>query len=230
MVGNDVAVLQLNLDIHVDGDFGAKTEKAVTNWQENHGFAPEGIDGVAGPDTQRSIIVLKSRPATEKYDLPAGILKSIAFNESGFILSAAGPHSGDAGWDVGAFCRSSGSTPPTPSQAREFFNVTKSADWTANHLIVTKSELGVPVDSSYLTDIGENNKDEFAWQLAILAHNWPYAADNIADRGHIFNDPADDDQPANWIIIASGGRLSTPRQWVTSYIEKATGFVKWRSI
>lgn len=228
MVGVDVAVLQLNLDIHVDGDFGIKTERTVKDWQESHHLKP--VDGIAGPDTFRSIVVQKSRLAAHKHNLPAGILKSIAFNESNFILGAAAPHGGDAGWDVGAFMRSSGSAPPSANTTRSFFNVEKSSEWTANHLVTTKSHLGVPVDSKYLKDIGENNKEEFAWQLAILAHNWPYAADNIADRGHIFNNPDQDDWPANWIIVASGGRLSTPRQWVTSYIEKATGFVKWGSI
>jgi hypothetical protein len=228
MVGNDVAVLQLNLDLTVDGDFGDKTFEAVKSWQEKYNLDP--VDGIAGPDTQRSIVVQLSRPATRLHNLPAGILKSIVSNESGFILAAAGPHSGDSGWDVGAFMRSSGATPPNTNQTRSFFNVKKSAEWTANHLATTKSELGVPVDSRYLSEIGKGNKEEFAWMLAILAHNWPYAADNIARWGHIFVDADDDDFPANWIVIASGGRLSTPRQWVTSYIEKATGFVKWESI
>lgn len=227
-VGNDVAVLQLNLGAVVDGDFGRKTEQSVIDWQTKYGLDP--VDGIAGPDTQRSILVQLSRPATKGNGLPAGILKSIAFNESGFILSAAGPHSGDAGWDVGVYMRSSGSNFPSPSFSEDAFNVRKSAEWTALHLKETKMNLGIPVDSRYLHEIGEDNKDEFAWQLAILAHNWPYAADKIAKRGHIYDDPSRDDKPENWIILASGGRLATPREWVTSYIAKATGFVKWQSI
>ena len=227
-VGNDVAVIQLNLGVTVDGNFGPKTHKAAVAWQEKYGLDP--VDGIVGPDTQQSILVEKSAAAAKAHNLPSGILKSIAFNESGWILAAAGRHAGDAGWDVGAYMRASGANFPTPNSTRNYFNVEKSAEWTANHLAQTKANLGVPVNSQYLEEIGDGNKEEFAWQLAILAHNWPYAADKIAKRGHIYDDPHRDDLPENWIIVASGGRLSTPRQWVTSYIAKATGYVRWDTI
>ena len=84
-----------------------------------------------------------------------------------------------------------------------------------------------PVNSWYLQHIGDDNKGRFAWQLGVLSHNWPEAADNLHSQGSIFDDPTKDLQPDDWIISASGGRLQTPREWVESYIERATVFVTW---
>jgi peptidoglycan hydrolase-like protein with peptidoglycan-binding domain len=51
---NDLGVtgLQQKLGVPVDGDFGARTEKALKHWQRAHGVA---VDGVAGPQVRTAL-------------------------------------------------------------------------------------------------------------------------------------------------------------------------------
>lgn len=221
-----VGVLQLNLgDITVDGDFGGQTEKAVLAFQARRGLEE---DGIAGMQTQQALIVQLQRPASKKHVLPPGLLKSIAFNESGFALAAAGPHLSDSGWDIGAFCRSSGSAYPTQGFLRDAYDVSKSAEWTAAKVVEVREGLPATVaPSRYLDDLAGGKMPKFRWQLAILAHNWPAAADNIAHHGTALRTPGADDQPADWIIAATGGRLKTPREWCMAYVARATAFCRW---
>jgi len=50
--GSDVAELQTKLVIPADGKFGAATEAAVEQFQEDHGLTP---DGVVGPKTWKAL-------------------------------------------------------------------------------------------------------------------------------------------------------------------------------
>lgn len=224
--GTDVAALQINLPrLEVDGVFGDETEAAVKTWQYDNNLV---VDGIAGMGTQQSIITQRVKQPSKDFNLPIGLLKSIASNESGFALAAAGPHLNDSGWDVGAFCRSSGSSYPDQEFLYEAYDVRKSAKWTANHVIAAKEALTYPpVKSRYYTEMGEDNEKEFLWKLAILSHNWPVAARNIASRGTAMITAGADDKPAQWIIDATNGRLSTPRQWCMGYVARATVYVKW---
>jgi hypothetical protein len=221
--GTDVAVLQLNLPpLKVDGIFGKGTESRVLEFQKEHDLV---ADGIAGLQTQQKIIQKRSKESTLEHELPRGLLKSIASNESGFALSAAGPHGKDEGWDIGAFCRSSGPNYPSQDFLQTAYNVKESAEWTANHVIEAKKALkNPPIPSKYFTDLANNDKDKFMWQLAILSHNWPVGARNIASRGSA---TYDDDAPTDWIIFATNGRLRTPREWCLSYIYRATVYVRW---
>jgi hypothetical protein len=69
--------------------------------------------------------------------------------------------------------------------------------------------------------------DRDCWRYAVLAHNFPYAADRLAFGLPIYLDPARQDEPAEWVIDATNGRLTTVREWCASYIEKATALVRW---
>lgn len=220
--GNDVGVLQLNLgNVAVDGVFGPATKTRVQRWQEQNALV---VDGVAGPSTQESIVDVKSAPASTTHEIPKGILKSISFNESGFFVAASGPHLSDGGYDVGAYMRSTGAWPGDSDFYRSAFDVAESAEWTAAKLRSVRESVPTPVSSRYLTDIGHDDKRAFKWQLAVLAHNWPGASYNIPRLGRVFQEEGRDDSTEQWIVSASGGRLHTPREWVTSYIAKATVF------
>jgi hypothetical protein len=227
--GTDVAIIQMNLGMEdPDGVFGTKTVRAVRGWQRKHKLV---VDGIAGLATQESIVVASARPLTTQYDLPKGMLKSIAFNESSFQITNAAPHNGDGGWDAGPYARSSGSTFGELAWYESAFNAQASAGWTAENSIKVRSRLTDPVDSRYLQDLAFGNVERFRWMLTILSHNWPGnyttgygGAIGICNHGRA---SADDDEPADWIIATKSG-MTTPRQWVTNYIAKASTFVEWK--
>jgi peptidoglycan hydrolase-like protein with peptidoglycan-binding domain len=66
--------LQRKLGVPVDGDFGAKTEKALKRWQRAHGLA---ADGVAGPQVRAALdlgngsVMKRKRIARRRHAKPA---------------------------------------------------------------------------------------------------------------------------------------------------------------
>lgn len=226
MAGTDVAALQLNLrSLVVDGDFGPLTERAVRRFQRSR---PRLVtDGIAGPATQMAVALREMRRPAKL--LPRGLLRSIASNESGFFLGSAGPHASDNGWDVGVFARSSGEAAPGQTFLENAYDVYESACWTTDNLIDQRAALGVPVRSWYADTLAPGDLERYRWMVAVLAHNWPAGAFNLARRGAVTvdypGDENDDDKPAGWIIAATAGRLSTPREWALSYIARATVYM-----
>jgi hypothetical protein len=225
MAGFDVAALQVNLHVEVDGAYGRLTKKAVNHFQL---AADLEVDGVAGLATQEALCVKLSTPAARTEELPVGLLKSIMSNESGFAVGAVSKHPSDAGLDIGAYQRSSGAGPGSQDFYRYAFDIRSSAYTTATEVRGRHDSLPLPVPSRYLTEMANGDTDRFKWVLSTLNHNWPVAAQNIPRYGSIYRyEPQRDDQPAEWIILASGGRLSTPREWVSAYVLNATKFVEW---
>ncbi len=222
MQGTEVAALQINLGLVEDGVFGKQTENKVKAWQTDHNLTS---DGVVGAKTFQSIVVELSTPAARKYNLPVGLAKSISFAESNFIVGASGPHPSDAGWDIGAYMISSGESFPSQDFIRESFDVKKASEKACGWLREARDRVTDVVESQYVYDLANANIGMFKWQMAVLSHNWPYAAQNIPRRGHIFNDPAQDDKPAAWIEQVTNYRLHTPREWVVNYVRKSTKFV-----
>lgn len=227
MSGTDVGALQINLQhgipgLNVDGDFGKQTETAVQLWQEAHVLT---ADGVVGPKTWQSLVVELSTPAARANRLPTGMAKSISFAESGFVIGASGPHLSDIGWDVGPYMISSQTAAPSQDFIRDAFDVIKASEKACQWLREAHERVPEPVPSQYLRDLAKDDEALFAWQLAVLSHNWPYAAQNIPRIGRIFNEVGRDDRPAEWIEQASSGNLHTPREWAVNYVRKSTLFV-----
>ncbi len=223
MVGTDVAALQINLGVTVDGDFGGQTEKAVKSFQELRGVT---VDGIAGSETQRTLCRVNSGPIQKEFKLPGGSLISIANNESGFAVAAYAPHSHE-GYDLGAFQRSL--TSPSQGEIRDAYDLSVQARRTGKILRETHDRFANPwpVDSWYVQNIANGNRGRMAWQLAFLTHNWPEGAENIWKRGSIHTDPSVDTEDSDWVIYFSGGRLRSDRDWVRSYIERSTVYVQW---
>jgi hypothetical protein len=227
MRGTDVAALQLNLPaVAVDGTFGAETEKAVKGKQRRAGLT---VDGICGLMTQQAICVDLSQKAATGAKLPVGMLKSLMANESGFALGAFSRHPSDWGYDLGAYQLSIGPSGASATQENfvRGYTVQVMAAATATSIRVQHDGFGSPVKSRYLTDLAGDDRDRFAWQLAANNHNWPFASQQIYRTGHIFANPAADDSPADWVLAASAGRLTTPREWVYAYIGAATKYVRW---
>jgi peptidoglycan hydrolase-like protein with peptidoglycan-binding domain len=213
-----VVALQVNLSgLVTDGDFGPRTEQGVESFQKKYALR---VDGVAGIATQTRICQLASSYAEEKYKLPHRLLDGLIQNESGFWLAAYSAHPSDPGFDLGAFQQSF----PTPGAQADYLRA-----FTASSM--------APVTAKKIADryrlYRRNNvklKVRRAWELAVLYHNWQTAADRLAAGKTIYLNPRMDTAPAQWILIASGGRLSTPQQWVQSYIDRATSLIDWTGV
>ncbi len=237
MIGNDVAVLQLNLGIPVDGDYQQVTFDAVYDLQKTHFTNPLDWDGIAGGKTQQLIVTIKSRAATKRHLVPNGLLKSICANESGFYLAAFSQHPSDSGYDLGAYQSSIGpeGLADTQDNRTHSYKVTYMADLTAKRVRAAHDSFATTqivsqdlYDSNYYKQVmADGLNDKFAWSLAVLNHNWPSAAENLATVGSVYKDSTRDDQEEQWIVTASGGRLRTPKEWVTAYVQKSTIYVKW---
>jgi len=227
MFGTDVAALQINFqDLVVDGEFGEETEFEVSEFQRKHKLEN---DGIAGSVTFQKLVIQRSHKAVEAYpELPRGFLKSIAQGESNFIPGAASRHPSDSGWDIGAYQLSSGKTAGSQEFYALAYNIRVSALEAAREAKEFAETLANPVPSRYLDDLADGDKDKFKIQMTVLSHNWPDAAEDIPRYGVIYEyDIGKDDEPQEWIIKATNGRLSTPRQWVGSYVERNTVYIKW---
>lgn len=230
MRGTDVAALQLNLaGVEVDGIFGKETKRAVKRHQIKNKILPKGHEylGLVGPGTQHSLCIKRSTKACRRYELPVGLGESLLANESGFVIAAVTLHPSDSGYDVGAWQRSSGPGPGTQDFLQDAYTISVASEISAKNIRRAYDDIPDPVSSSYLEDLALGNKARFRWQLAVLSHNWPVATHNLPRIGTILKTPGADDRPAEWIIEATRGRLRTPREWVTSYIERCTTYVKW---
>jgi peptidoglycan hydrolase-like protein with peptidoglycan-binding domain len=230
MAGSDIAALQLNLmrlgyDLTVDGYFGADTDREVRQYQIDE-FGSGADDGVAGAKTLQRICVQRILKATQELGLPQGFLKSLVSSECSFIFGAVSAHPLDDGWDIGAFQLSSGaaSTPPQDLFVRAY-DIGRAAFTSGRNAVEVHDSFPTPVASGYLSELANGDKEKFKWQMVALNHNWPAAAYWIPRRGHIYIDPARDDQWTQWIYDFTFGKLTTPRQWVEHQVESKTVYL-----
>lgn len=215
MKGVDCWALQINLMaegavLTLDGDFGPATEKAVRAFQTKQKLE---ADGIAGIMTQRELCLRLSATATGKYKLPKGLSKGLMENESGYAVAAYSSHSGGEGFDLGPYQQS---FPPADQNEPTYaaaYNARTMADISGKEMRTQKD---------FFRNQPKVSTDKYAWQLAALSHNWPAAAQSLARRGMIYNDPDKDNETQQWIVTASGGRLHTATEWVHAYILKAT--------
>lgn len=233
MNGWDVWAFQVALNSHQttfkiaeDGFFGPVTRDAVIREQKNHHLTP---DGVAGAITQNAIATAEAKRAEVAHAIPLGLLKGIAEGESGLQFAAVSGPNWNESYDAGI----------TQDNLLivELGNIAK---WRhAFNLRISFEELAAKLRKQYDAYRGmpgaSTSRD--AWYCAILYHNWPAAAEKTAkgqfDSWRYFAVAADGtgryygvDDPAHWVITASGGRLRTAREWRDSYISSKIMYVK----
>lgn len=218
MSGVDVFAIQVNLaalgySLVTDGAFGPITEKAVRDYQTAQRL---DVDGICGPATQRAICLTLSDAPSKQAKLPDGLLKGLMANESGFIIPAYSAHPGGGGFDIGPYQQAFPPAVPNDANFALAYSAKAMAIQVARDL---RSQKDIFRQAPKVSD------DKWAWQLAVLSHNWPAAASGLANHGSIFADARQDTKPAAWIESASGGALHTPREWVAAYIAKACVFV-----
>lgn len=231
MVGTDVAAFQLNLDdasgisCVVDGDFGLETEKAVKEFQTTRNLA---ADGIAGLVTQQRLCVQLSSAATGEFNLPGGFAKSRISNESSFAVACISEARSDGSFDLGANQENMAGKVGNQEAYHHAYSVRASSRAAGQNARAIHDRISTVVDSRYLEELANGDKEKFKWQMAALNHNWPDAAEDIPRYGYVYEySPARDDQFAQWIYDATAGALSTPRQWIMHYVQRATVYVVW---
>ena len=212
-----VWTIQLNLPVTADGLFGPLTAAAVKKFQTDQGFALADRDGIVGPQTQRALVIARSASASSQYTLPAGLLSSVSWSETGYYIPATSGLTYDGGRDYGAYQEHR--LNPSEAQLIASYRIAVAAATTAERLRRIKNKFFT--GAIYTAAKTHEN----AWKFAALYHNWQHAAERLAQGKTIYLAPGSDDQPKQWIIDATNGRLQTPNQWVAEQIEKKTAFV-----
>lgn len=216
--GHDVWALQINLnavyasDIVEDGDYGDNTKARVTRFQKDQGLT---ADGIAGPLTQRTLALALLGGPEAAETLPKGLLKGIVEGESGFYVGAVN-WSVAGGVDCGYVQRRVYDENYDDAHFRVAFNgKTQFASVAAEVRDLKETFYGRKGATTHRR----------AWELAVLNHNWPAAADRLSRGLSIYIDPRRDDQPADWVIAIGVAGVETPREWADYYIASKTIYV-----
>jgi hypothetical protein len=219
-----------------DGFFGERTEQAVKAYQKNRGLV---ADGIAGPTTQKRLIVGWKRQSENTSGVKDGLLDGFLEAEGGWLLAPVN-WSVAGGVDVGVVQNRvydlSGTTswplvngiPTQELIGKVAFDPNKVAY--ALDARLTIGDLGKHLTSRHNAYFNDKNKiypytrgnHRRSWEMAALYHNWPYAATLIAKGGKL------SDQEASWIpkSIRDTG-VNTYAEWAEYYIDKVTKYVEW---
>lgn len=226
--GHDTYALQINLNawgvtqpglgesLVEDGDFGGRTHRRVRTYQRRRGLY---IDGVAGPVTQRHLAIELMEPASDHYNLPHGLLRGQVELESAYFVGAVNclvAGAKDCGWTQRRV--TDGSKADAYHHA---FHGPLAFGKAAEQLRRRKDR--------YYQNAAQAIKDhEYQWKCAVMAHNWPAAAEKMAVGGFdSWTYTADGksygvDDPAPWIKNIGAPGVETAREWVAFYIAKVT--------
>ena len=192
-----------------DAIFGEQTERAVIAWQRKSGLTPDGIFGPASSAKMATRLTAKVDTG-----LPTGLLRGFTELESANLIAAVN-WSVSGGVDCGYTQRRvlDGSTEAT---VRRAFNSPYQLGLLAKQLRERRSvyygKKGVtaPTVLSFIA-----TREERAWRLAALHHNWPYAASRLAE-GYALSD-----RRADWVPsgtrFADGSAVVTYMDWARFY-------------
>lgn len=213
-----VAALQMALNargypepIFVDGNFGDVTDAAVRWFQQSRDLY---VDGVAGLKTQTKLADEFGRLAKKELSLPSGLIYGLVEAEAGFRIAAVN-WSQPGGVDCGYVQRRVYGPPWDEELVQDAFDpslqINKFAKTTRDQYIKFSDATRFPAVAN------KPNPTEYAWRLACLHHNWPYAADRLAKGFQLSAIEPSDPWWADGVKFDDGQLVKTYRDWAAFY-------------
>lgn len=208
-----VYALQCGVNAHPDGIWGEQTDRQVRAYQRSRDLTP---DGIAGPATQGQILQEAGTAADRIAGLPKGVSWGFAVGEGAGVLAATNwftPEGGRPGCDCGPEQRRRYGPPFNPAELAFSFNPHQALRHCAEQLRARQTEY--MRRSSKLRD-----RPKLALEVAVLAHNAPFMAEQIVRNGRL----STPDALATWTRKPGGGHY-THREWRYHYPATILRFV-----
>lgn len=184
-----------------DGNFGLGTFNVLRDYQRAVQATP---DGIVGPQTQARIVRSVVTRVPGGAGLPKGLIEGQINSESGRLLAAVN-WAVPGGFDAGLTQRRVYGPPFDSAKVMAAFDPFASVSRAVSDL-----------NSRYTVYAARRGKGEYAWRLAALAHNWPWAADTLSRGGTLSTT-----RLASWVPagtkFADGAPVRTYREWAEFY-------------
>lgn len=192
-----------------DGIFGYQTKKKVMAFQENNGLT---ADGVVGPATKGKLVEKVAQLVDdERPNLPNGLIRQLCRAEGGdnpAAINEYDPPTGATGTDCG-IVQIRVYDPYVDFELRQAFDMHAAMNEAADRFDAAKNK--------YLTYGWTRNSRVRSERCALMAHNWPVGANDIAFEGKLSNP----DGVAAWVPagvkMLDGTEVNTRQEWCDFY-------------
>lgn len=214
--GWDVIALQFGLrlisQVVIDGVFGPATAGVVKAFQRKHGLVEDGIAGIA---TQRELLQQNIWPQQDRFRTPPGLARGVVEGECGWQIGNHTAPYADGTRDVGSCMLHVAVTAENLSRA---FDPALSIGKLCRRL--REGEENAPYGHDDFFGKPGAKTHQRAWELAVLAWNWPAAAVKLANGGALST------APAQWVIDIGVAGVDSPAEWADHYIASKTLYVR----
>jgi hypothetical protein len=174
------ALRSLGADLIADGVFGPATEQAVLEFQQANGLT---VDGISGARTQVLLISkLGKRTHQAQPRVPDGLMRGYAEGEGANVLAATN-WTVIGGVDCGIMQYRVYGPPYDAARLRFAFDAQAAMTSAARDFLATADRLA---RNTWVMRQGDR-RSEWAKRLAVLAHNWPVAAQAWSFNGTCSN-------------------------------------------